>query len=193
MELDFLFFINSILLGVGLAMDAFSVSLADGLNGPGMKFGRTAGIAGVFAFFQGLMPALGWAVVHTGLKFFKKAGRFVPWIAAALLIFLGIRMTAAGIRCKKHGTAAADVGDCAILAQGIATSVDAFSAGFAIAAYSFPKVLVCAAVIALVTFVICALGVEIGKKIGTGLSGRASVFGGAILILIAAEILFRPL
>ena len=76
-----LFFINSILLGVGLAMDAFSVSLANGLNEPKMKFPRVFLIAGTFAVFQFLMPLIGWLLVHTvakALLFFEK---IIPYIA----------------------------------------------------------------------------------------------------------------
>ena len=67
MSLDFVFFFNSILLGVGLAMDAFSVSLANGLNEPCMRTRRMCMVAGVFALFQAAMPLLGWVCVHTVL------------------------------------------------------------------------------------------------------------------------------
>ena len=65
MKLDFLFFFNSILLGIGLAMDAFSVSLANGLNEPQMSKKKFFSIAGTFGFFQALMPTVGWLCVHT--------------------------------------------------------------------------------------------------------------------------------
>ena len=71
MTIDFVFLLNSILLGVGLAMDAFSVSLANGLNEPYMKKGRMCGIAGVFAFFQALMPMVGWICIHTIVNTFQ--------------------------------------------------------------------------------------------------------------------------
>ena len=67
---DLMFFINSIMLGVGLAMDAFSISLADGLNDPTMKKSGVVRIAGVFAFFQALMPLLGWVCVSTVVEHF---------------------------------------------------------------------------------------------------------------------------
>ena len=78
MSWSFVFFVNSILLGVGLAMDAFSVSLANGLQDPKMKRGKMAGIAGVFAGFQALMPMLGWICVHTVMQYFEAFEKFIP-------------------------------------------------------------------------------------------------------------------
>ena len=85
------FFVNSILLGIGLAMDAFSVSLANGLREPKMKGRRIALIAGVFAGFQALMPMIGWVCVHTIAQRFHRFESFIPWIALALLGFIGGR------------------------------------------------------------------------------------------------------
>lgn len=78
MEWSFLFFVNSMLLGIGLAMDAFSVSLANGLNEPDMKKSKMCGIAGVFAFFQAAMPMIGWICVHTIVKYFEAFEKFIP-------------------------------------------------------------------------------------------------------------------
>ena len=72
MEISFGFLFNSILLGFGLAMDAFSVSLANGLNEPNMKKRKMCFVAGIFAFFQALMPMIGWVCVHTLLGYFKE-------------------------------------------------------------------------------------------------------------------------
>ena len=83
--MDFWFFFNSVLLGVGLAMDAFSVSLANGLHEPHMKKRRMFLISGTFAFFQALMPMAGWICVHTVLEKFEAFEKFIPWIALALL------------------------------------------------------------------------------------------------------------
>ena len=81
MQWDILFFFNSVLLGVGLAMDAFSVSLANGLNEPRMSRRRMLGIAGVFAGFQALMPMTGWICVHTIVQYFRAFEKLIPWIA----------------------------------------------------------------------------------------------------------------
>ena len=82
MEWNLVFFFNSILLGAGLAMDAFSVSLANGLSEPGMKRGRMCGIAGVFAFFQALMPMAGWICVHTVVQYFQSFEKSKPSVCA---------------------------------------------------------------------------------------------------------------
>ena len=183
---SFIFFLESILLGVGLAMDAFSVSLANGLNEPNMKLKKMCGIAGVFALFQGLMPLIGWLCVHTILNIFEVFKDFIPWIALGLLSFIGIKMLIDGIKSKDEEQPALTIG--ALLLQGLATSIDALSVGFTIAEYDFPMALVSSVIIMLVTFIICMLGIFLGKKFGTRLAGKATIIGGIILILIGIEI-----
>lgn len=100
MEWSLVFFLNSVLLGVGLAMDAFSVSMANGLNEPTMKKGRMCGIAGVFAGFQAFMPMTGWICVHSIVQYFKAFERFIPGIALILLAFIGGKTLIEGIRSK---------------------------------------------------------------------------------------------
>ena len=97
------FFVNSLLLGVGLAMDAFSVSMANGLNEPSMGRRRMAAIAGVFAGFQALMPLLGWVCVHTVVQLFEGFAAFIPWIALLLLAYIGGKMLLEGLRGQDHG------------------------------------------------------------------------------------------
>lgn len=189
MEWNFVFFFNSVLLGVGLAMDAFSVSLANGLNEPDMKSRKLCGIAGVFAAFQAAMPMLGWICVHTIVEKFQAFEKFIPFIALILLVYIGGKMLLEGL--KKDAVEETEnraVGFFALLLQGVATSIDALSVGFTIAEYGFVMALVCALIIAVVTFFICAAGLVIGKKFGTKLANKASIFGGVILILIGLEI-----
>lgn len=181
------FLITGILLGIGLAMDAFSVSLANGLNEPCMKRPKIIGISALFGFFQGLMPLIGWIGVHTVLQFFSAFEKMIPWIALTLLGWIGGNMIADGL--KKDGEDGCHaVGFKALLAQGIATSIDALSVGFTISEYDFLQALATAVLIAGVTFVICYLGILIGKKAGTKLAGKAGILGGVILILIGLEI-----
>lgn len=188
MNFDFVFFFNSILLGAGLAMDAFSVSLANGLNEPKMKLQKMSGIAGLFAVFQGLMPLLGWICIHTIVQYFSAFETLIPWIALVLLCYIGGKMLLDGIRHKDSDEEQPAVGFSALLVQGIATSIDALSVGFTIADYDLPMALAAAGIIAAVTFVICLMGLYIGKKAGTKLAGKAGILGGAILILIGLEI-----
>lgn len=188
MNLNLLFFFNSILLGVGLAMDAFSVSLANGLNEPEMKSGKMCKIAGTFAFFQAVMPMAGWICVHTIVRYIQAFQQFVPWIAFVLLLFIGSKMLLDGVHPHEPDAPGPGIGPLSLFIQGVATSIDALSVGFTIADYNLYKAGICALIIALVTFLICMAGLSIGKKFGTKLSGKASVLGGAILIAIGLEI-----
>ena len=185
---SFMFFFESILLGIGLAMDAFSVSLANGLNEPSMKRPRMCGIAGIFSFFQFAMPMIGWICVSTIAKKFEAFEKFIPWIALALLGYIGGKMLYEGIKSKGAEEEKTAVGFTALLVQGVATSIDALSVGFTISEHNFIQALVACLVIAVVTFFICMGGLFIGKKFGTALAGKASIFGGAILIFIGLEI-----
>ena len=190
--MDFIFFFNSILLGVGLAMDAFSVSLANGLNEPCMKKRRMSVIAGTFALFQAIMPMTGWVCVHTFVEKFTAFEKYIPWIALILLVYIGTKMLIEGIKskdCAENCCGRLGVG--ALIVQGVATSIDALSVGFTIAHYNTAMALVCSSIIAAVTFVICMGGLGIGKKFGTAFSGKASMLGGGILIFIGIEIFLK--
>ncbi len=182
------FIITSFFLGVGLAMDAFSVSLANGLNEPNMKNKKMTLIAGIFAFFQGLMPMIGWVCVHTILQVFEVFEKFIPWIALILLAYIGGKMLMDGIKNEIETVDACGITLKALMVQGIATSIDALSVGFTIAEYNFVMALICVIIIMVVTYVICFGGLIIGKKFGTKLSNKATIMGGIILILIGLEI-----
>ena len=181
---------NSILLGIGLAMDAFSVSLANGLNEPCMRKNRMISIAFIFGMFQALMPLIGWICVHTVVQYFAAFEKFIPWIALGLLGYIGGKMLYEGIteKCEDGECCCKTVTFGALMVQGVATSIDALSVGFTIAEYGFMEALLAVALIAVVTFFICWAGILIGKKVGTKLAGKAGIFGGAILIFIGLEI-----
>lgn len=188
------FVVNSVLLGVGLAMDAFSVSMANGLSDPDMSRGRRLLIPGTFAAFQFAMPVVGWFCVRTIAETFSAFQRAIPWIALALLGFIGGKMLFEGLRPGGDGGPAfAALSPGALLMQGVATSIDALSVGFTISDYRWQAAFAAAGIIAAVTFAICACGLSIGRRFGTRLSGRASVLGGAILIAIGLEIFIRGL
>ena len=177
--------------GVSLAMDAFSVSLANGLNEPRLKKRRIAEIAGIFAAFQFLMPMIGWLCVSTLADKFAVVSRFIPWIALGLLGFIGGKMLYEGIKNQGGDEEKPAVGLWALIVQGIATSIDALSVGFTISEYDFLHALISCLIIGVVTFFICAAGVIVGKKFGMSLSGRASILGGAILIIIGIWIFVK--
>ena len=201
---DFLFFFNSALLGVGLAMDAFSVSAANGLAEPNMKKSKEFSVSGTFAFFQFLMPMLGWVLVRFAAEQFTAFQKAVPYIALVLLLFIGGKMLYEGIKNKgdddingengekgEEATAVTKLTPARLLVQGIATSIDALSVGFTIAEYKVTEALVCSAIVAAVTFGICVAGTYIGKKFGTKLAGKATILGGVILIIIGFEIFIK--
>ena len=100
MSLGFPFFFTSIMLGVGLAMDAFSVSLANGLNEPKMRRYKMCGMAGIFALFQFAMPLIGWILVSAAAKAFGVFEKMIPWIALVLLVFIGTKMLIDGLKNK---------------------------------------------------------------------------------------------
>ena len=185
------FFVNSILLGIGLAMDAFSVSLAKGLQEPSMRHRKMAGIAGVFAGFQALMPMIGWVCIHTIAQKFHAFEKFIPWIALVLLLFIGLKMIIEAVKGGTDEEETAKLGIAALMVQGVATSIDALSVGFTIAEYNWVMALVSASIIAVVTFVVCMGGLEIGKRFGTKFSRWASIAGGVLLILIGIEIVVK--
>ena len=190
MNWNLLFFINSGLLGVGLAMDAFSVSLANGLHEPRMRIRKMCAIAGVFGAFQALMPMAGWLCVHTIVQYFQVFETFIPWIALVLLGYIGGKMLLEGIQNTEEETDSR-MGMGTLLVQGVATSIDALSVGFTIAEYNWLMALVCSLIIAVVTFLISMSGLRLGKRFGTKLSKKAGILGGAILLAIGIEIFIK--
>jgi len=191
MKLDVWFLLNSVLFGVGLAMDAFSVSIVNGLNEPNMKKRRMCVIAGTFCFFQIAMPLLGWVLVHTVAEEFSAFQKFIPYIALVLLLYIGGKMLYEGITGKGSEEEKPAVGFKGLLVQGIATSIDALSVGFTIAEYSIGFALVEAFIIGVVTFIICIAGLVFGKRFGEKLATKAGIVGGVILIGIGVEIFVK--
>ena len=196
MDWNIVFFFNSVLLGVGLAMDAFSVSLANGLAEPEMPVKKMNLIGGTFGFFQAFMPMVGWVCVHTIVKTFGAFEKFIPWIALVLLLYIGGKMLLESIGNIRKGREGEEVEIAkvtfgALMVQGVATSIDALSVGFTIANYGWLQALVCALIIAVVTYLISIAGLNIGRKVGTKLSSKAGILGGSILIFIGLEIFIK--
>ncbi|MBR3296655.1 MAG: manganese efflux pump [Firmicutes bacterium] len=191
MKLDLLFFLNNILLGAGLAMDAFSVSLANGLSEPDMSRARQCAMAGTYAGFQFLMPVIGWFCVRTVAEKFAAFHKAIPYIALLLLLYIGGKMLLESRDAGKEEHAAVKLSPGDLVLQGIATSIDALSVGFTMADYSAGMALLAGLIIAAVTFAICFAGLNIGRMAGTKLAGKASVLGGIILIGIGIEIFIK--
>ena len=189
MEWSFVFFLNSALLGVGLAMDAFSVSMANGLHDPRMSRGTMCKIAGTFALFQAVMPMTGWVCVHTIVEMFSSFETFIPWIALALLGYIGGKMLVDGIR-GEEAEEAAELSAGALFMQGVATSIDALAVGVTFALEGMPIALA-APLIGCTTFAISVGGVCVGHIFGAKYKNRAEFVGGAILVLIGLKILLE--
>ena len=206
----------SIGLGVGFAMDACAVSMSNGLNEPKMKFGKAALIAAMFGVFQGLMPMIGWICVSLIAEQFETFTFYIPYIALALLAFIGGKMVYDGVKDIKReknskesnaeANAEENVSDAKqiarrltfgmLLVQAIATSIDALSTGFSLADIAgnnagadWWKALISASVISVITFGLSLGSVYLGKKFGNKLGNKAQIVGGVILIAIGLEIL----
>ena len=199
MEWNLIFFVNSVLLGVGLAMDAFSVSIANALSESSMRKSRMCFVAGVYAFFQFAMPMIGWICVHPIVEYFSKFEVLIPWIALALLLWIGGKMIWEAVHGEEDEAAvegelsAARLTFATLMIQGVATSIDALSVGFTIADYGLFMALVASLIIAGVTFAICMTGLLIGKKAGDKLGAKATLAGGLILVGIGIEIFVKGL
>ena len=197
--------LNSLLLGVGLAMDAFSVSVANGLHNPKMKQSERFRIAGCFAVFQGGMPLIGWVCVRLLDQFFDNVQKVVPWVACVVLMAIAAEMIVQGIRNKKDSNDAGREDEKEILEvdgrvswkrlllQGLATSLDALSVGFVIAGYGISSAVISVIIIAVVTLLMCLCGLGIGRKAGKLMNGGADILGGIILIAVGLEILLSAL
>ena len=187
------FVIDSILLGFALAMDAFSVSVADGLTLKNTKRSRKILIAFSYGLFQALMPMLGWVIVISSKTLFSKISRFIPWAALLILAFLGIKMIVEGFKKEKGEEEETskfkeNFSMSVLLLQSVATSIDALSVGLANADLDLIHSMVSSAIIGIVTFILCVIGVEAGRKIGSKVSGISTVIGGAILVCIGIKI-----
>lgn len=199
--MNVVFVLNSILLGAGLAMDAFSVSIANGLNEPHMPRSKMCRVAGTYAGYQFAMPMIGWFCVHAVAEQFEAFRKFIPWIALLLLALIGGKMLVEGIRSVRSGKSAeaeeaqrkqkACLGFGTLMMQGIATSIDALSVGFTISDYGTMMAAVCSLLVAVTTFVLCMAGLKFGKKFGERLADKATIFGGLLLIAIGVEIFVK--
>lgn len=177
--------ITSILLGIGLAMDACAVSMANGLKEPKMKVNKILFIAFMFGVFQGLMPLLGYIV---GSNILNKIDWIIPWIALFLLGFIGGKMIYDGLHEEDNSECCHTLTFKILIIQAIATSIDALSVGVSISNYILLDAIICVSIITVVTFIICFIGVFIGKKFGDSLGNKAEILGGIILIAIGIEI-----
>lgn len=189
--MDFHFFVSILVLGIGLAMDAISVSLTDGFKEPEMTKKRAASISLIFGVFQATMPFIGWILAHTIVTSFSIFENFIPFISLALLWGIGIKMIIGYIKKRKEPETfetQENIPTKTIIMQALATSIDALSAGLTIANYTLLYAIIAFVVIGLITWGLCYFSIALGKKFGTGFTKNTDLIGGIILILIGTEI-----
>lgn len=194
--MDFIFILQAILLGLGLAMDASCVSAVNGLEEPKMKKKKLIFMALLFGLAQGIMPTIGY-FIGSIFKEFEIVTYIVPFFALIVLGYLGIKMICEAVKKNKElknkeidktSTPLKVVLYKQIFLQAFATSLDALSVGFVYIEYPYYSALTCFAIVALITFGMSLLFVWIGKKFGTILENKASIVGGAILVAIGLKI-----
>ena len=186
-------FTDILMIGVGLSMDAFAVSMCQGVSMKKLDLRRAALIALFFGGFQALMPLIGFALGST----FASAVTIGPWIAAALLLIIGGKMLIEGIRNKEEGPS--DAGTiCRLFVLAVATSIDAFAVGVSFSMQEGivwlnggTSIFLAISVIGLTTFVLSLIGVWIGNRFGLKYHRTATIFGGVVLILIGIKILLE--
>ena len=180
-------FLELFLIGVGLAMDAFAVSVGKGLSMRRFDLGQALALSVTFGAFQALMPLLGWLL---GAQFERFVSVGAPWIAFALLAFIGAKMIIDAFRDGDGQTevAQARVGLGELLMLGLATSIDALAVGVSFAFLQVDIVLAII-VIGLVTFAVSFLGVSLGRLFGGKWERGSAVAGGIVLIVIGLKVL----
>ena len=168
---------------IGLAMDAFAVSVTSGLTIKKIKTRDALTIAAFFGGFQGIMPVLGWA---GGALLRKYIGGFGYWLAFVLLAFIGAKMIYESTDTESEAQNPLDLRVLLILA--VATSIDAFGVGLSFSLLKMP-ITYPALIIAAITFILSFAGVHIGNRFGHLFEKKAELAGGIILILIGLKII----
>lgn len=191
METLWRFTISSAFLGMGLAADAFAISVVNGIKYPHLRFGKAMWVSGVFALFQGFMPLLGWIIIRRIMDSFGLVQQLIPWISMLLLGYLGIKLMVEARREESGDCGSKSLTPRDLLVQGVATSVDALLVGFTLAAYGTGKAFICSLIISAVTFCICYFGISWGKLLGLRFAGKATALGGIVLVAMALEHLFQ--
>ena len=175
-------------IAVGLSMDAFAVSVTNGAVQKKVTPSMALRMAGFFGFFQGFMPFLGWLIGKAGESFI---GNIDHWIALILLGFIGIQMIVESRR-KDEDSEPDELNGRRLTALAIATSIDALATGIilptAVRANTVLLMVLSVCLIAAITFILCLIGVWVGKKFGDLLSGKAELLGGIVLVLIGVKI-----
>ena len=185
-------FVELLLIGVGLSMDAVAVSICKGLGMQRVNWGHSLVIALFFGGFQALMPLLGWAL---GSQFAAYVTPVAPWVAFALLVFVGGKMLWDAVHEDEEDEVGQDADKLdlkELLMLAIATSIDAFAVGLSFA-FLQVNIVSSVAIIGVTTFVLSLVGVSAGNVFGSRWERPSTVAGGVILILIGLHTLLDGL
>ncbi|MBU0490123.1 MAG: manganese efflux pump MntP family protein [Bacteroidetes bacterium] len=177
------------LISVGLCFDTLAVSISTGLSHDKISFREGVRVALILAFFQGLMPFIGW---YAGIQVEQYVKEYDHWVAFSLLGFLGVKMIIAGIRVKEQEVISRKLSFLYISGMGIATSIDALAVGITFGLIEV-NIYQTVCIIGAVTFLSSMLGILVGKKAGNKMGSKMEVIGGAILFLIGLKILLEHL
>jgi putative Mn2+ efflux pump MntP len=181
---------TTFLMALGLSMDAFAVSVADGARARQRRFGHAFRLALTFGLFQALMPLMGWAV---GLGFKDIISSVDHWIAFGMLGLVGGKMIYGDLRAQAQGVEDPLVpgGVTTLLVLAVATSIDALAVGFSLT--FLPSIFLPVLVIGLVTFFLCLAGAHLGQRYRRFGRSKVQALGGTILIAIGIKILIEHL
>lgn len=180
-------FIEIIFIGVGLAMDAFAVSVCKGLSTKKLELKHSLICGGYFGFFQALMPFVGYIL---GVQFKDKIESIDHWIAFILLLLIGINMIKESF--DNDEDCDPDFSFKAMIPLAIATSIDALAIGVTFAFLNV-NIIYAIVVIGITTFIISMVGVKIGHIFGSKYKSKAEIVGGMILIIMGTKILLEHL
>lgn len=180
--------IDIFFIGIGLAMDAFSVSVCKGLSMKKMNIKNSIIIATYFGAFQGIMPIIGYTL---GTTFENLIASVDHWIAFGLLTIIGLNMIREAFN-KDEKTSNDNVDFKSMIILAIATSIDALTIGVTFAFFDV-NIYLSSLIIAIITFILSLIGVKIGNKFGKKCESSASIIGGCILIFMGIKILIEHL
>jgi putative Mn2+ efflux pump MntP len=178
--------ISIILIAIGLSMDSFAVSISNGLRLQNLKLSKSVLIAFSLAFFQAMIPLLGWLAGNGIEEYIQEIDH---WVAFILLAFIGGKMLYDGFQ-KGEDSTTTELSGLTLIGQSIATSIDAFAVGISFAVLDY-EITLPIIIIGLVTFLFSMLGLQLGKLFGKKLGKSVEIFGGLILIGIGIKILIE--
>ena len=180
-------FFNAVVLGITLAMDAFSISVSKALVSNKKNALDGVKLGAVFGIFQAFMPLLGYLI---GASFYSLIKNYFGVVSFVILAYLGGKMVYDYFKGEEQ-TLCRDIQVKELLVLGVATSIDALAAGFCFGSATLPQTLISCLIIGLITFIICFFGYILGSALSEKIGNKSTLFGGIILILLGVKILIE--